>query len=252
MNQILRDHYDDKYKEESNRSLSRMVAAKPIPTDRFQACLYYFPKYFRSGKILEVAAGSGITARDLASQGIDFEQYMVTEASKTRLDGLKRELKDKRFVFEELDLETLSFNRLELYDAIITIALIEHLVDPLSAMKRIRLLLKPGGFVYLDTPNIAKYTRRLKLLFGKFPSTASQDEGLQTYLGKPVTLYDEGHLHYFTFRSLSRLLVEHCGFSKVIKLGYHSGNAFLGETLMHKLACYWPKMFSELAIIAYA
>lgn len=231
--------------------MSLMGYSIPTPADRFEACLYYFPKYFKCGKILEVAADNGVIAKNLINHGIDCEQYMVTEASQARLDGLRRELKDKRFVFEEFDLECPSLDRRGLYDAVIMVALIEHLVDPLGAMKKARSYLRPGGFIYLDTPNIAKYTRRLKLLLGKFPSTASQDEGLQTYFGKPVVLYDEGHLHYFTFRSLSRMLVEYCGFSKVIKLGYHCGNSFFGKNLMHWLACCWPEMFSELAIVAY-
>ena len=128
--------------------------------------------------------------------------------------------------------------------------LLEHLADPMGALVRIRRLLRPGGFLYLDTPNIAKYTRRLKLLFGRFPSTASRDEGLTTYDGQPVDLHDEGHLHYFTYRSLSRLLVERCGFSSVEKLPYFTGGRLLGARGDHALACAWPQLFAELCVVA--
>ena len=101
--------------------------------------------------------------------------------------------------------------------------------------------------------DIAKYDSRFKLLRGKFPSTASKNEGLTTYYNQPVDLYDEGHLHYFTFRSLSLLLTERCGFSKVEKLGYDCGGRIpLGKTIHNQLALLKPELFSELAIIAYA
>jgi hypothetical protein len=106
--------------------------------------------------------------------------------------------------------------------------------------------------VYIDTPNVAKYTRRIKLLLGRFPSTASLNEGLTTYAGQPVDLHDEGHLHYFTFRSLSNMLTERCGFSRVAKISYPGEKIVLGRHFHSLLAGIWPEMFSEIALVAYA
>jgi hypothetical protein len=77
------------------------------------------------------------------------------------------------------------------------------------------------------------------------------NEGLTTFSGEPADLYDEGHLHYFTYRSLSLMLTQRCGFSKVIKLGYPGGRRPLGKHLHNKLATFWPELFSELALVAY-
>jgi hypothetical protein len=131
------------------------------------------------------------------------------------------------------------------------IALIEHLIDPLGTMSKIKKLLKPDGFVYIDTPNIAKYTRRIKLLLGKFPSTASKNEGLTTYSNEPVDLFDEGHLHYFTYRSLSLMLTERCGYSHVVKLGYPDGRVLIEDNINIFIATKWPEMFSELVVLVY-
>lgn len=79
------------------------------------------------------------------------------------------------------------------------------------------------------------------LLAGKFPSTASTDEGLTTYGRKPVALHEEGHLHYFTYRFLSRMLIERCGFSRVVKYGYAGGRMPLGGGVHSKLANVWPE-----------
>jgi SAM-dependent methyltransferase len=151
-----------------------------------------------------------------------------------------------------IDAENVPDSQARKYDAVIMVALIEHLIDPMGAMTRIRKALKPGGFVYIDTPNIVRYTQRLKLLAGKFPSTASRNEGLTTYYGEPADLYDEGHLHYFTYRSLSLMLTERCNFSKIVKLGYPGGKIVLGKHIHGLLATVWPELFSELAIVAYA
>ena len=54
------------------------------------------------------------------------------------------------------------------FDAIIMNALIEHLIDPLRAMQGIRKLLRPGGLVYIDTPNLAKFTRQSSCFWASF------------------------------------------------------------------------------------
>jgi hypothetical protein len=99
---------------------------------------------------------------------------------------------------------------------------------------------------------VAKYTRRVKLLFGRFPSTASRNEGLITYEGQPVDLHDEGHLHYFTHRSLRLLLTQRCGFSRVQALPYFTGGRLLGRTGDHALARLCPGLFSEVCLVAWA
>jgi len=155
----------------------------------------------------------------------------------------------------KLDAESLPSDEFPTYDAIIMLALIEHLIDPRGAMQHLRKLLKPGGFVFIDTPNIAKFTRRAKLLLGRFPATASRNEGLTTYAGHVSDLYDEGHLHYFTFRSLSLMLINRCCFSRVEKLGYFigpNGRRIFGHKLGDALARLWPEMFSEIVLVAYA
>jgi SAM-dependent methyltransferase len=165
---------------------------------------------------------------------------------------MKNNLHDKRFSAVELNVDNIPAEMYEKkYDAILMIALIEHLIDPLRAMQNIHKLLKPGGFVYIDTPNIAKYSNRLKLLRGKFPSTASTNEGLTTYEGKPVDLYDEGHLHYFTYRSLSKMLIDYCGYSSVKKLGYHISSGLFGKQVHYKLSKMNPELFSELLLVTY-
>jgi 2-polyprenyl-3-methyl-5-hydroxy-6-metoxy-1,4-benzoquinol methylase len=219
----LEKHYNIKYEAEKFTSLTEIAELRPSPANRHEACLKFFLERFSGGNILELGAGSGLFARSLISHGLKFDSYTLSELSEARYEGLMRDFKDPRMRVLKLDAECLPDDDPPTYDAIIMLALIEHLIDPLGAMQKLRKLLKPGGFVFIDTPNIAKFTRRASLLWGRFSSTASRNEGLTTYEGDIVDFYDEGHLHYFTYRSLSLMLIHRCGFSKVEKLGYFIG-----------------------------
>jgi len=250
--EILKNHYERKYASESDTSSIDLIGTVQIPTSRFEAVVKLFPRYFRGGDIIELGAGNGNVAKTLLKSEMKIASYTLGDISMPRVEGLLRNIEDRRVLVLQMDAEDIPESAHGNYDAVIMIALIEHLVDPLRAMQRIRKLLKPGGFVYIDTPNIARYTLRLKLLIGRFPSTASMNEGLTTYSGEKCDLFDEGHLHYFTFRSLSLMLTERCGFSRVVKLAYPGGRIPLGKQAHNYFARIWPELFSELAVIAYA
>lgn len=248
---VLRDHYDRKYSFEREGATVDVIKSTETPISRFEAVVKYFPQYFKGGDILEMGAGNGNVAKTLLLSSLNIKSYTVGDISLSRVEGIKRNINDSRVKILEMDAENIPESEHGKYDAVIMVALIEHLVDPLSAMANIRKLLKVGGFVYIDTPNIAKYTQRIKLLFGRFPSTGSMNEGLTTHLGQPVDLHDEGHLHYFTYRSLSKMLVERCNYTKIEKLSYPGGRTVLGKRIHDCLARIWPQMFSELVLIAF-
>jgi hypothetical protein len=48
------------------------------------------------------------------------------------------------------------------------------------------------------------------------------------------------------------MLTQRCGFSRVEKLGYTSGPWVLGRRVDNALAQWWPELFGELALAAYA
>jgi SAM-dependent methyltransferase len=250
-------HYDEKYAHEAEAGSALEVPAEPLavrsraPITRYEACVGALLDHFRGNDLIEVGAGSGLVARSLLAADLACRRYVATEFSRSRLAGLERALPDPRVDVRLLDVEQPGDEHLGAYDAVVMLALIEHLFDPLRAMRNVRSMLRPGGFVYLDTPNIAKWTRRLKLLTGHFPSTASRDEGLTAYDGAPVDLHDEGHLHYFTYASLTRMLVERCGFTRVVKVPYASAPHLLGRQAGYQLAQRWPELFAELAVVAY-
>ncbi|WP_351233388.1 class I SAM-dependent methyltransferase [Streptomyces sp. NPDC002133] len=250
----LARHYDIKYAADAtDEAPTPLSLDQPLPTDRFSAAVAELPRRLpKDADILELGAGNGLMAQSLLAGGVSIGSYTLGDLSAARMAGLRRNFTDSRFRFVQTDAEHPSATVQGPFDAVLMLALIEHLVDPLRAMIDIRSLLKPGGFVYLDTPNLAKWTRRAKLALGYFPSTASTNEGLTTYDGREVDLYDEGHLHYFTYRSLELMLTRRCGFSRVVRTGYYMGPRLIDARVGTRLARWRPTMFSEVACFAYA
>jgi SAM-dependent methyltransferase len=99
-------------------------------------------------------------------------------------------------------------------DRVVTSDVIEHVSDVYRAIDEVFRILRPGGTLVVNTPNVAYVKRRVQLLAGRFPSTSQPNEGLGSDL-----LFDGGHLHYFTFRSLT-LLLERARFNVVARSGY--------------------------------
>jgi SAM-dependent methyltransferase len=234
----LQQHYDQVYAHAGEEQV-QPVQLVGYPRDRHQMAVY-LARLHRGGRLLEVGAGSGNTILSLVDC---FDEIVGVELSAPRAAAMQEmftRLSDKvRIVSGDIE-RGIAFTDGS-FDQVISNAVIEHLIDPIASLQEIWRILKPGGCAVLGTPNMAKWTRRIKLLFGYFPATASLDEGLRCYGGEPTGLYDQGHLHYLTYRSLSRLCLERAGFSRVEKYGM---GGLLGRA--------WPELFSgEIFIIAY-
>jgi SAM-dependent methyltransferase len=233
----LQAHYDTKYADSGTAAL-KPVRFSRYPRDRFEVAVY-LGSLFGKGSYLEIGAGDGSTVLALKNK---YDRLVATELSSVRVQKLQELFRDqpKVHIFQNnLEVDGLPFNDEE-FDTVSMVAVIEHLIEPIGALREIHRVLKPGGHLIVDTPNIAKWTRRLKLMLGYFPSTASFQEGLLCYDEKTATdLHDEGHLHYFTFRSLTRIAIERAGFRCSEIHGY-------GKTALHRI---WPQIFSEICLI---
>ncbi|MEA3480072.1 MAG: class I SAM-dependent methyltransferase [Bacteroidota bacterium] len=250
MENDLKNFYENKYVIEKDKTNIETISYKKYPINRYEAGIKYFSDNFKGGSILELGAGNGIITNSILKANKNIDRYLASDLSSNRLNGIKKNIEDSRLEVKQIEVESFDFATIGQFDAIIMIALIEHFIDPLNTMRRVKEALKPGGFIYIDTPNIADYGARFKLLRGKFPSTGSKSEGLLTYDNQNVTLHDEGHLHYFTYRSLSRMLINYSGFSKTEKYYYPVGRLFFGKAIHYKLAKFYPELFSALALIA--
>lgn len=235
----LTEHYDTKYRA-SDYAKVVPVPLMARPQNRSQIAVQLAARD-AGGSYLEIGVGDGGTLLTL----LDKYDYLVgADLSAVRVKQLELLFRGNSKVTalqNNLEVDGLPFEE-ETFDTAAMVDVIEHIVDPIGALREICRVLKPTGRLIIHTPNIAKWTRRVKLLAGYFPSTASLREGLLCYNREnPTDLHDEGHLHYFTFRSLTRLAIERAGFSRAQVCGY-------GTPV---LSAMWPAMFSELCVVLY-
>ena len=79
------------------------------------------------------------------------------------------------------------------FDVILFADVLEHVADPVSLLERAARHLTPTGRVLVSVPNIAHWTVRLALLFGRFNYQS-------------IGIMDATHLRWFTSRTVSRVM----------------------------------------------
>ncbi len=207
-----------KYDKFYNSSLSKEdlpdLSVNNWPKNRFEAIIHAGGK---GDKILDIGCGNGLLLYQYRNL---FQKLIGLEYSEHRLEQAKMNLGDLNFhpyKGSAEDMEMIDSNSI---DQIITADTIEHIPDVFVAIDEMYRVLKPGGLIVINTPNIAFIKKRMLLFLGRFPSTSQPNEGI----GSDI-LFDGGHFHYFTFRSL-KILLERSGFKLVKKMGYGKLGAF--------------------------
>ncbi len=79
------------------------------------------------------------------------------------------------------------------FDALIMSHVLEHLVNPLAVLLKVKDWLKSGGHIYAALPNIMYYKQRLEFLKGRFRYA---DTGIM----------DRTHLHFFDYESACHII----------------------------------------------
>lgn len=83
------------------------------------------------------------------------------------------------------------------FDCLVAADVLEHLVDPWSALRAYARLLEPGGTAVVSLPNVAHWSTYVALARGSWPR-------------RPEGIHDATHLRWFTLRD-ARELVEQAG-----------------------------------------
>ena len=140
--------------------------------------------------ILDVGCGSGSLLR--AMQQLEFHNLSALEPSLANVEYIRSELQISCYEGSFSDFsETIQYHS---YDLVCLTAVLEHLVDTHSVIKKIALLLKPGGQLFICVPNAMSF---------------------DPYIDGPFQEFSTEHINYFCFDSLRNLLGM-CGFDVVI------------------------------------
>lgn len=121
------------------------------------------------------------------------------------------------------------------FDCILATSVLEHLVDPALVIKRLLQLLSPKGIIIATTPNIAHWSTRLSLFFGKFTYTE-------------YGILDNTHLHFYTMKTFQFLFREN-GYNVTHILIDPVGGGY--PKISRLLAKIFPGMFAyQILVIA--
>jgi SAM-dependent methyltransferase len=172
--------YYEKYAYEGISELS------PITTIRFHEWLAKFESFRKLNNILDVGCGRGEFLEEAQKIGWN---VIGSEYSETAVKILK-----------EKKIPTISGDIVEYltdkyFDVIVSIEVIEHLRTPLQNIEKMFSLLRPGGLLFLTTPNRKSLT------------------GLIIKSRWRVFEYPE-HLFYFSIGSMEKLLIK-VGFREI-------------------------------------
>lgn len=142
----------------------------------------------RDRRVLELGPASGhmtrvLRGRGCAVVGIEIDPEIADLAAQS----------SERIILGDLD--ELDFDAelgADRFDVIVAADVLEHLKNPLSALRRLAKFLNPGGHFVVSLPNVAHGSVRIALLQGHFDY-------------QNVGLLDTTHLRFFTRESVGRL-----------------------------------------------
>lgn len=214
----------DKFYSRGNPQRQTDIRESGWPRNRMEAALSVKG---RGTTLLDIGCGDGSLLFQYRTR---FSELIGVEFSPARLEQARTTLAGARFRTVLASAENIPDVDANSIDRIICSDTIEHIPDVYAAAAEMHRVLKPGGILVINTPNIAYIKRRFLLLFGRFPSTSQNNEGL----GSDI-LFDGGHFHYFTFRSLT-LLLQRAGFDVVERMGYGKFGRIHGI---------WPSLASD-------
>lgn len=169
--------------------------------------------------ILDVGCGAGDTAHLLSRYhpSIVIDGITVSEAEHVAASRCCNK------VFR-LDIESDPLPEFALapYDALLFLHVLEHLVNPVEALRRFLPHLRAGGKVLIAVPNIVFWKNRWQLMLGRFNYSNAGT-------------MDHTHLRFYTFQSARQYLIDPI---RELELQWHfaSGNIPLGPLRHHLLS----------------
>ncbi len=174
-----------------NYSLERLEFDEGDRAHITEQLLQIKDKYAISGKnVIEFGCGFGhnleLFREDNKVSGLEGLQEAVDKAKENGLDVAYCDLNGPTGVASESA------------DLILCIDVLEHLVEPKTALGEIHRILKPNGFAVLNVPNHFDLAGRIKILMGRSLDTHSyfpdHDE------------WDNPHIRFFTHDGFARLV----------------------------------------------
>ena len=156
-------------------------------------------KFIRTGKLIDVGCGEGLFIYCAGQQGYDVSGVEISDfAVQYAKEKFKLNIINSKL--EESNLPENSFDIITFWHVL------EHLSSPDITLKEAYRILKPGGFLFLSTPNIEDLIGQefYRLINGHYFQISTPES-------------QEPHLYHFSAKTLS-ILAKRCNF-KIRKTG---------------------------------
>ena len=172
---------------------AELVSARyevPYKPDRFHRTALLLEWVGKDKDVLELGCSTGFISRLLREQGC-----RVTGVENDPEAARKAAAWCERVITADLDRSDWwgELPARASFDVVLLGDVLEHLVHPEEVMRRIRPLLKPGGYVAISLPNVVHWQTRLKIMRGRFDY-------------EPTGTLDATHLRFFTPRTARAFL----------------------------------------------
>lgn len=185
--------------------------------------------------ILDIGCSTGYLAHFLKKQnnnvsGIDFLNKAVAIARENEIDAYVCDIENEQLPFRKGS-----------FDLVVFSEVIEHLIDPDIALKKIYQVLKKNGLLIVSTPNIAYIQYRLELLFGKLPDFCEfRNKFFERH-------YNFQHKTFFTKKVLEKTLLDNN--FKIKKWSSHDGYKNKIEKIFNFMEYVYPNLFKKNLIV---
>ncbi len=157
-------------------------------------------QYLKRGRVLEVGSAAGFFLHSMQQRGFEVEGVEVSQY----VSDFARSEFGLTDIFtgllKDAPLAEQSFDAVAMWDVV------EHLSDPLEELKRIRALIQPDGFLFLQTQDIEAFFARL--------------------LGRKWQHFKQlEHIHHFSPTTI-RVLLDRAGF-ELVDITHRAGGKYI-------------------------
>jgi SAM-dependent methyltransferase len=236
---LERDVMKQVYQEYDAYQLKEYVPSKNEPDD---------PRVFQVSRLV----GNGKRVLDIGISRGDFAFALIKRGNEViGLDISAKAIeicKSRGIKAYEVNIETDPLPDIGDFDAVLMLEILEHLIDPLTTLRKVRRVIRPSGLLLISTPNAAHVKWRLQLLRGCMP-----DFGENRRISVEPRPYNLLHKTPLAIPDLYKLL-QMAGF-KVVHLepeDYGVSNAWDRpglRMLRNWLRCSWPSMFAGAVVV---